>query len=92
MERFEKCDERCGLRRIQILSIGRHIAPALQHLADELIRRQPDGNRIESRAALASDIADRVAIVALLRLKYERSLDLERRATVHKFRWDRGAG
>ncbi len=81
MQRFEKSNERSGLRGIQILSVGGHITAALQYLAHELIRRQPNGHSVESRAPLAADIAERVAIVALFRLKDQRSLDLQRRAS-----------
>ena len=92
MERFEKCDESRSLRWVQVLSIGGHIAATLQDLPHELICRQPDGNRIESRPALTPDVANGVAVVTLLRLKYERSLDLNRRATIQKSRWDGSAG
>jgi hypothetical protein len=92
MKGLEKCDESSGLRRIQILPIGGHISATLQDLPHELIRCQPDGNRIESRAALAANFANGVAVVALLGLKYERSLDFERSASAHEFRWDGSGG
>jgi hypothetical protein len=75
MERLEKGDQRRGLRRIQILSIRGHVAAPLNHLADELIRRQPDRDRVECWSSLATELAERVAVVALLRLKNERSLN-----------------
>src|SRR5262245_23917180 len=31
-QRLEKCDQRRRFRRTQVLSVGRHIAPALNHL------------------------------------------------------------
>ena len=76
MQRFEKSNQRRRLRRIQILSIRRHISAALQYLAHELVARQPNGHSVESRPTLAADVAKRVAVVALFRLKDKRSLDL----------------
>jgi len=49
--------------------------PRLARPAAQVDRCQPDGNRIESRAALAADVAKGVAVVALLRLKYKRTQD-----------------
>ena len=37
MQRSEKCDQRGRFRRTQILAIRRHVAAALDHLADELV-------------------------------------------------------
>ena len=45
----------------------------------ELILREPDRDAVERRAALAAVLAERVAVVALLRLENERALPLERR-------------
>ena len=53
MQGFEKCDERGGLRRAQILAVRRHVATALNHLADELVLRQPQRDTVECRTALA---------------------------------------
>src|SRR5258707_6072941 len=39
MQCFEKRDECCRFRRTQILSVCRHVAAALDHLADELVLR-----------------------------------------------------
>src|SRR5271166_804574 len=56
MQRFEKCNERCGLRRTQIFPIGRHVAAALDHLADELVLRQSNLDGIERWASLPTQI------------------------------------
>ena len=92
MQRFEKSNQRRRLRRVQILSIGGHIATALQDLPHELVARQPDGDSVESGTALAPDVANGMAVVALLRLKYERSLHLQRCASCNEFRGYRGGG
>ena len=92
MQRFEESNKRRGLRRIQILSIGRHISAALQNLAHELVARQSNGHSVESRPTLATDVAKRVAVVALFRLKDKRSLHLQRRASCNEFRGNRSGG
>ena len=48
MQGFEKCDECSGLRRTQVLPIRRHVAAALDHLADELVLREPHGNTVQA--------------------------------------------
>src|ERR1700689_2503121 len=82
MERFEKCDQGSGLRRTQIFSVSRHIAAALNHLADELVLREPRGNAVEGRTTLASRIAERMAVAALLALKNKRALSLKSRCSM----------
>ena len=77
MQRLQKCDERRGLRRTQVLSIGRHVAATLDHLADELVLREPYGNTVESRTSLSTLVAKRMAVAALLDLENERALPLE---------------
>ena len=47
MERLKKRHEGSRLRGIQILSVRRHIATTLEHLPDELISRQFNGDRVE---------------------------------------------
>jgi hypothetical protein len=58
MQRLEKCHQRRSLRRIQILSIRRHIAAALQNLPNQLIARQSDGDLREIRPTLSAAVAD----------------------------------
>src|ERR1700752_4389134 len=43
MESLEKGDQRRGLWRTQVFSVRRHVAASLDHLADELVLRQPYG-------------------------------------------------
>src|SRR5580700_7482203 len=69
MQGFEKSDERRDLRRTQILRVRRHIAAALNNLADELVLREPRGNAVEGRTTLAPGIAEGMAVSALLALK-----------------------
>src|SRR5262245_63718940 len=73
-------DERVHFGRVQILSVGRHVATALQHLANELIARLARRDTVERRAALATLTAEAVAGAALLVLEHERALQLERSA------------
>src|SRR5712691_11383018 len=54
------------LRRAQILAIGRHIAPALDHLPDQLIPGQARRHVVERRAALAAAAVQAMAVPALL--------------------------
>ncbi len=82
MQRLEERDQRRHLRGAQVLAVGGHVAAALQHLADQLIARQPRRDVVERRAAQAALAAERVAVAALLALQDERALQLERRATL----------
>src|SRR5258706_6444768 len=77
MERLQEGDERGGLGGREVLSVGGHVAPALDHLADELIARQSDRDFVERRTALATAVAEGVAVAALLDLEDQRSLALQ---------------
>ena len=77
VQRLEERDEGGRLRGTQVFSIGRHVAAALNYLADELIRRELYSNTIQLRSALPSRAAQRVAVVTLLSLKDERPLPLD---------------
>src|SRR6266850_5228871 len=79
MERLQEGDERGGLGGREVLSVGGHVAPALDHLADELIARQSDRDFVERRTALATAVAEGVAVAALLDLEDQRSLALQGR-------------
>jgi hypothetical protein len=76
MQRLEERDQRSSLRRTQGFSVGGHVAAALNHLPDELILRELEGDTIERRPALSSDISQCVTVVALLGLKNKRTLTL----------------
>jgi hypothetical protein len=58
MEGFKERHERRGLSRTQIVSIGRHIAAALDHLPDELVTRKSHGDTIQSGPPLSAGVAD----------------------------------
>jgi hypothetical protein len=58
MEGFKERHERGSLCRTQIVSIGRHIAAALDHLPDELVTRKSHGDTIQSWPPLSAGIAD----------------------------------
>src|SRR5260370_8685804 len=53
VERLQKGHQRSRLRRTQVLSVGRHIATTLNHLADELILRAPHPHLIDRLSARA---------------------------------------
>src|SRR6266436_5170429 len=78
MEGFKESHERRGLSRTQIVSVGRHITTALDHLPDELVTRKSHGNTIQGWSPLSPGIAEGMAVSALLGLKHERTPPLER--------------
>jgi hypothetical protein len=73
---LEERNECSRLRGVQVPPISRHIASALDYLADQLILREPYGDSIQLRPPLAADAAQGVAVVALLHLKNKRPLPL----------------
>src|SRR5689334_12082778 len=77
MQGLKKCDERGGLRWTQILSVGWHVAAALNHLADQLVLCQPYGHAVETGASLPALLSKGMAVSALLGLKHERALPLK---------------
>src|SRR5689334_8293760 len=80
MQRLKKFDQ-CGrLGRTQVLAIGRHVPAALNHLANQLIRRETDSNLVELWSALAALAAEGMAVVTLLGLKNQSALVLQRSA------------
>src|ERR1700720_1109514 len=89
MQGLEECDQRCGLRRAQVLAVRRHVPAPLDHLPDELILRQSHRHSVQSRATLSALVAERMAVVALFHLEHKSALPLESRAAVEKFRRDR---
>src|SRR5215470_334614 len=54
MERFQKRDEGGRLGRSEILAVRRHIAPALNHLADQLVLSESYSHLIKSWTALST--------------------------------------
>ena len=61
----------------QVFAIGRHVASALDHLANELVLSEPQSDAIERRSALAAQTIERMAVVALLALEDERAPALQ---------------
>src|SRR6266852_8684551 len=85
MQGLEKGDQCGGFRWTQVFSVGGHVAASLDHLADELVLREPHGNAVQSRTSFSATISKRMAVAALLRLKYERALPLKRGCAMQKF-------
>ena len=81
MQGFQELNERGGLGGAQVLAIRWHVAAPLKNLPDQLILRETRRYEIQSRATLSADACNRVAVTALLRLKNDSSLPLERLAS-----------
>src|SRR5260370_7017848 len=71
MQGLKKRDERRGLCRTQVLPVRRHVAASLDHLADELVLREPHGDAIQRRASLPAQLPEGMAVAALLDLQYD---------------------
>src|SRR5258706_4168717 len=84
MQSLEKCDERRGLCRTQVLPVRRHVAASLDHLADELVLREPHGDAIQRRASLPAQLPEGMAVAALLDLKNKCALPLQGRCGMKK--------
>src|SRR5882672_5946435 len=89
MQGFEKCHERRGLCRTQVLPVRRHVAASLNHLSDELVLREPHGDAIQRRASLPAQLPEGVAVAALFDLKNKRALSLQGRCAMKKSLRDR---
>jgi hypothetical protein len=57
MQRLKKGHKGRRLGRIEILSVGGHVAAALEYLAYQLIASQAHSDGIESRPPLSADSA-----------------------------------
>src|SRR5271157_3159897 len=77
-QRLQEGNESGYLRRIQVLPVSRHVAPALNDLAHKLIMGEVGSNLVQSRSAFAAGAANRMAIAALLHLEDQRALPLQR--------------
>src|SRR5258707_882735 len=84
MQGLKKGDERRGFRRTQVLPIRGHVAASLDHLADELVLRQPHSDAIQRRASLPAHLTQRMAVAALFDLKDECALTLHRGCAMEK--------
>src|SRR5882757_9338544 len=84
MQRFQKCDERGGLRGAQVLSVSRHVAAALDYLANELSFGEPHSDAVQCRASQSTQFPKRMTVAALLDLEYECALALQRCGALQK--------
>src|SRR5712671_6322922 len=66
------------LRRAQILSVGWHIASALDNLSYKLIPGEAKRHLVEGRSALAPLAVERMAVAALLLLEHDGASPLQR--------------
>src|SRR5580700_8114892 len=74
---LEESYERRSLCRTQVVSIGRHVAAALNHLPNELVLCEAHGDAVQGWPSFSTRIVKRVAVAALLNLKHERTLALK---------------
>src|SRR5262245_64365654 len=78
-------DQSRDLRRAEVPAIGRHIAPALDHLPDQLVSGQARRHVVERRAALAAFPAQAMTIATLLVLQYRDATQFARRKPYNEF-------
>jgi hypothetical protein len=88
MKSLEEGDEGGGFWWAEIFAVRGHVAAALNDLANELVLREQESDLVESGSAFTAFIAERMAVVALLELKDERALTLERRAILQELLWN----
>src|ERR1700722_20235352 len=77
MQCFQERHQRRGFRRTEIFSVGRHISPSLDHLANKLIFSKAKSNSVERRPALTSFAIQRETVVTLLGLENESIVALQ---------------
>src|SRR5437879_10465900 len=65
-QRLEKGDQRVHFGWGEVLAVGRHVAPALEHLSDQLITGEPRRDSIERGAARSAFAAEAVTVPATL--------------------------
>src|SRR6476660_4480614 len=78
MQRVKERHDGGCLRRVQILSVGWHVASALDHLSHELIPGETKRHLVERRPALAALAVERMAVAALLLLEHDGASPLQR--------------
>ena len=79
MQRLEECNQRRGFRWTQVFSVGGHVAAALNHLTNQLVFIEAQGDPVERGAAFSALLTERMAVVALLYLEDERAPAFESR-------------
>src|SRR5258705_6481995 len=77
MQSFKKPDQGSRFRWTQTLSVGGHVAAALDHLAYKLVLRKTHGDTVQSRTSLPATLTKRMTVAALLHLKDQRALSLK---------------
>src|SRR5260370_35180930 len=88
-QRLQKRDQRAHFGWAYGLGIRRHVAASLDHLANQLIAREPRGDHVQGRAALASMAIQAVAIPALLILQNQSAAHFKWRPALQELRRDR---
>jgi hypothetical protein len=77
IERVKECHESSRLGGTKIFAIGWHVSAALDHLPNQLILCELNGDAVQSRTTLTSLPLQGVAVVTLLRLENESALPLK---------------
>src|SRR5215468_8795448 len=77
-QRLHERDDGVHLGRRQVLTVGGHVAAALEDLTHELIGGEPRRHAVEGGAAPATFPAQAVAVATLLVLDHQRALELQR--------------
>src|SRR6266567_1396309 len=66
------------------MSRGGHVAAALNHLPDQLVVGESQRDTIQGWAPISAGTAERMAVTALLYLKYQRALTLQCGCAMHE--------
>src|SRR5713226_252536 len=77
MQSLKECHESSRLGRTKIFAVSRHVSPALDHLAYQLVLCKLNSNAVQRRTPLTSLPLKGVAVMTLLRLENESALPLE---------------
>src|SRR5580700_10136290 len=75
---LQECNESRSFCRAQILPVSGHVSSPLNHLPDELVRCSPYSHIVQGRPPLSANVSKGVAVAALLVLKDEGTLPLQR--------------
>jgi len=90
MQRFEGGHQICRVWA-QVFPLGGHVPTPLYYLTNQLVLREADSNAVERRPAPASNAVERMAVVALLRLKNKNTAALQSCTSLQILGWDRVA-
>ncbi len=78
MQSPQKCYKRGGFRRAQVLSVSGHVPASLDHLADQLVLREPHSNAVQGGTSLPAAVSQGMTVAALFNLKDQSALPLQR--------------